>query len=491
MSSLSLTILILIVLGVGGVGLYNLWLMRRREPESHRRLLDEPNGRHEAEPTLNVADDFGDRLDPDPERRVAPNASGYLREEPVPVEDRVAASFEADADFGHRMAAATDSVRGSASNPPTDRRIDVQAWDDDVDRTDGGLAEESLTHSARIEAERLQQALGVRPAASATDEAGAGEVTDASADWPDTVGVSAAVPVTLDPPVEATDAPRVATQGDHPQVLPSRPRPEDRPVERFDCIVELFLGAEARGERILQATGGLWHVGSKPVLVRGGREQAFDEGSRTGDGFSPIVPEADYNLVQMAVLLANRHGPLTVDEYEAFAAQVQAVADAFGAIVDLPDTQVVIARARALDAELGALDAQVAINVELPRPLEPDDLPGLARRLNLHAQPRERYVRVDGQGHAIFSVGPGDLPNRILLILDVPRVARDGLPLREMVECAWKTAQSLEGRMIDDGGNPIDNALFERIESQVEMHYQALTAAGLTAGSSIARRVFT
>ncbi len=102
----------------------------------------------------------------------------------------------------------------------------------------------------------------------------------------------------------------------------------------------------------------------------------------------------------------------------------------------------------------------------------------------------DRFANVNEQGWLINTVELDREANRIVMILDVPTIPREQQPIRQMVECAWKFAQAFEGKMIDDSGRLIDNPLFERIESQLDIHYQALLAAGVPAGSDLARQVY-
>lgn len=288
----------------------------------------------------------------------------------------------------------------------------------------------------------------------------------------------------------AADAPATGehASGEHEaSTAPAADRQAEQPVSRlphdpFSCTVTLTPDNPVTGGRLAELIGPFSRVGAKPVTVLGDPA----DGSRAG----ALQASQRYRSVQFSLLLVNRHGPLNAMEYSEFVNRVQQVAEELDVLPDIPDMGGVLEQSRALDNEVGALDAQVAVNVVTEQAMNPGDLQLISQRLALTEQGNNRYVRMNKQRKPVFSVSLGDRPNQVVLLLDVPRIPRDGQPLREMVECAWKCAQAFEGRMVDDAGQPIDNALFERIERQLDTHYQALAAAGVPAGSPAALRVF-
>jgi len=251
---------------------------------------------------------------------------------------------------------------------------------------------------------------------------------------------------------------------------------------RFDCVVRLADLPGVSGSRLRQLTSDFARVGAKPVIVAGVNAQSND--------IEPLVANHEYSSLVLALLLVNRSGPVNPMEYSEFANRTQAIADELDVLADVPDMNTVLTRARELDEELATLDAQVAVNVETEEALNPGNLLLVSKRLDLTEQGNNRFVRTGEDRQPIFSVSLGDKPNRLVLLLDVPRVPATSQPIREMVECAWHCCQAFEGKMVDDSGRPIDNDLFERIERQLGTHYQALEAAGVSAGSEQARRVF-
>lgn len=265
----------------------------------------------------------------------------------------------------------------------------------------------------------------------------------------------------------------------------------DRQAANFVSTVNIELSAPTRGAELIARTRELTHAGTKPVRITAGNPPAPGQSViRT----EPINPDRDYALLRIEVLQVNRHGPLDGVEYSSFVAAVDAIGESLGVLVNPPDMNVVLIKSRVLDAEVASLDAQVAVNVETEDPIASEKFISLAEEIGLSKHDWNGqsgvYAANDDGGFPIYTAQLNAEATRIVLVLDVPAVPRELQPVRKMVEGAWAFAQALNGQMIDDNGRAIDNALFERIESQIETHYQALLAAGVPAGSDLARQVY-
>lgn len=288
---------------------------------------------------------------------------------------------------------------------------------------------------------------------------------------------------------------------------------------RTDCIVEFVLDAPVPGERILAIAQNLRRAGGKPVGIEGlpvaerlGAAPSADPPMTATSGADANAdPQADADAqaeqpppaawvplaagqrlgrVRIGVLLANRHGPLNAMEYSEFVGGVQALADQLGLLGDTPDMNAVLQRARALDERYAALDAQVGINVQVDAPLGLADLAGVAQACGCVERGNNRYARLTGGGEVLFSLSLSDLPDRLSLLLDVPRAPAAEEPWARMVECAMRCAEALGGRVVDDQGRPLPEAALARIGGQLADRQRSLADAGVEPGSPLALRVF-
>jgi hypothetical protein len=88
---------------------------------------------------------------------------------------------------------------------------------------------------------------------------------------------------------------------------------------------------------------------------------------------------------------------------------------------------------------------------------------------------------------------------KLSLTLDVPQVARGnsaattplGRPFDVMSDVAIRLCASMEAVILDEQGLAVDAAALERTASELETVYDRLDAAGLSAGSPLAKRLFS
>lgn len=274
---------------------------------------------------------------------------------------------------------------------------------------------------------------------------------------------------------------------------------------RADCIVEFVLDVPVTGERMIAIARGVRRAGGKPVGVEGlaqtdepnppAADGAQDTGAAAADAapavaWGPLIAWQRYDRVRIGVLLANRHGPLNAMEYSEFVTGVQTLADQLGLLGDTPDMNAVLQRARALDERFAVLDAQVGINIQVESPLGLADLVRVAQACGCVERGNNRYALLVPGGDVLFSMSLSDLPDRLSLLLDVPRAPAAEQPWDRMVECAMRCAEALGGRLVDDQGRDLTDAALARIGGQLAERQRSLAEAGVEPGSPLALRVF-
>jgi FtsZ-interacting cell division protein ZipA len=79
----------------------------------------------------------------------------------------------------------------------------------------------------------------------------------------------------------------------------------------------------------------------------------------------------------------------------------------------------------------------------------------------------------------------------ITLSLDVPQVPRADQPFARMCEAALALAGSMDGVIIDDNGNRIHAEAMDGIAAELEQLYDTLEQRDISAGSVLARRLFS
>ena len=278
---------------------------------------------------------------------------------------------------------------------------------------------------------------------------------------------------------------------------PTLPDLDDEPggPDAFcDAVFELQFAEPVGGEILGQSLVALERMGHRPlrhfaVTVEGAQRLR-------------VRPHESYRAVQLAVLLANRQGPLSEDEFSQLKAHAQALAERFDASLDAPEAKPVIERARALDSLCASLDSQVALTLlATERPWEAQDLSTAAEAAGFTGPENGVFVWLDPESQLVrFTLGRRDrrpvlgaqgLPlTELVLELDLPQAPPSLRPFSDLLGVAQQVAQALSARIVDDSGRDVQGGA-EPIDAQLLGHLAALEQHGFAAGSERARRLFS
>jgi hypothetical protein len=300
----------------------------------------------------------------------------------------------------------------------------------------------------------------------------------------------------MEPVLTETAAQTAARDDALPQATPRRASP------RLDALIEAIATLKPEtpltGEMVLAHLPHTRRAGSKPFMVEG-------LSAETGE-WEAIAPGAQYGELQAGVQMANRTGALNEIEYSEFVQKVQAIADAVGAMAELPDMLDVVARARELDAFAGENDAQLALTLQAR---------SAALSVGYIQQHAARHGFVAGAvpGRMVLpgaeegappmlvlgydsQAALADDPNRaavrnVTLSFDVAQTDPAQQPFNAWQAGAQAPAQAIDASLVDDQGRPLTEAGLASIGTELERLYAALAAHDLAAGSAAARRLFS
>ena len=266
----------------------------------------------------------------------------------------------------------------------------------------------------------------------------------------------------------------------------------------IDVVAALTLESEVSGDAILAAMPGTRRVGSKPFAIEA-------QHASSGEWESPR-PGQRYISLQAGVQLANRSGALNEIEFSEFVMKSQTLADALGAHPEFPEMRDEVLRARELDQFASGHDAQLGFTLRatqaawspgyvqqhaarlgfvagvLPgRMVLPGSEPGAAPLLSLMFDTQAALAE-DPEQSAL---------REISLLLDVAHVPRAEHPYGRMRQVASSLGQTMDGALTDDQGQPLRTEILDQIGTDLETLYEALDAHDLSAGSVLARRLFS
>lgn len=505
MNTLTVSIGLLVAATLIAVVLHGLWQSYRQRSAPQTRLAepspaDESMGRAEASSPADFRFDASDLNEPaaDPVAAMAAKTGepglAASPDAPLHPDARAEAGGGADPDGG----------RSPVSAGPVAVRHTGQ---DAADRLEPTLSSDPVIIDSA-----LGQGAGLPVAGAQAGAAGFAIETDADAGDAQGGGNGAERP---SPRVEPAVADRVA------DIAPARVAASQStgPVAagtgllsaRTDCIVELALPSPMPGQKLLQTVQTIRRFGSKPVLFEGllapevrpaptgepgepvlllndgGAVSAADPQQ---DNWVPLRADLFFRSLRMGVLLANRHGALNAMEFADFAETASRLAEHLGALVLIPDMTRTLEAARALDVECIKLDAQLGLNVDSLSALSAAHLSRLGRDLGLVERGSNRFVRLGRNDAVLFSMAQADRPNRLTLLLDVPRAPVDQQPWSALLQCAHDAMTAIQGHLVDDSGRPLNSRNLDTLSAELAKRYAMLDQSGLKAGSPLALRVF-
>ncbi len=265
----------------------------------------------------------------------------------------------------------------------------------------------------------------------------------------------------------------------------------------IDAIAPIQPEHVIPGEGALQVQPTTRRAGSKPFRIEG-----LNQASRQ---WEPLQAGSRYTAFQAGVQLANRVGALNEIEFSEFVAKVQVFSDAVNASVDLPDMLQEVARARELDQFASEHDAQLTFML---RARQAAWSPGYV----MQNAARLGFVPLSMPGRMALPSAAGGQPllvltydaqaamaedldqsaiRELLLSLDVPQVHRSEQPFTRLREAADGLCQAMDGVLCDQNGQPLPVSVVEPIAADLEHLYDQLDSRELSAGSMLARRLFS
>ncbi len=278
------------------------------------------------------------------------------------------------------------------------------------------------------------------------------------------------------------------------------PLPEKKP--RLDALIDVIapiaLEGPVSGDAALAALPSTRRVGSKPFAVEG-LNTASDqwEAPQTGQRYSQL---------QAGLQLANRSGALNDIEFSEFIIKTQGFCDAVSGTPDFPDMRREVARGRELDQFASDHDAQIGFVLRARRAAwSPSYVQQMAARLgfvtgstagrmvlpaSLAGAAPVLSLSFDTQAALADDLSQSAL-RELSLSLDVPQVDRSENAFARMREAAMTLARDMDGVLTDDNGVLLPTEAMDVIAAELAHLYDILDQRELSAGSVLARRLFS
>ncbi|MEN6584624.1 MAG: cell division protein ZipA C-terminal FtsZ-binding domain-containing protein [Sulfuricella sp.] len=225
------------------------------------------------------------------------------------------------------------------------------------------------------------------------------------------------------------------------------------------------------------------------------------------DGWEEIAqasPSAEFVKLAACIQLADRNGPLQLDEINAFCDMVQAVAANLYAVMDCPDKQAALAAAAELDQFCADVDVLIGVNVisKDGNPFAGTKLRGLAESAGMRLMPDGNFHYFDDKGAALFALGnleptPFSVEGMkhlsthgVTFIFDVPKAAGGVQAFNQMLLAARQFTVRLSALMVDDNRKELSDTGVDKIRQQLAVIYVTMEQHGIHPGGPQASRLF-
>ena len=266
----------------------------------------------------------------------------------------------------------------------------------------------------------------------------------------------------------------------------------------IDVMAPITLDGPISGEAALAALPATRRAGGKLFSIEG-----FNEASQRWE-----MPQAGqrYATFQAGVQLANRSGALNEIEYSEYVVKTQAFCESINGTPDFPEMLEEVARARELDQFASDHDAQLGFVL---RARHAAWSPGYVQQ----NAARQGFVTGAIAGRMVVPASMAGLPpvlglsfdtqaaladdpaqsaiREIAISLDVPQVDRNERAFDRMRDVALSLAASMDGVVTDDNGLALPSEAMDAIGAELEHLYDTLDQHDLSAGSPLARRLFS
>lgn len=207
--------------------------------------------------------------------------------------------------------------------------------------------------------------------------------------------------------------------------------------------------------------------------------------------------KANYTELRVALQLADRQGPLSQEQLNAFCMSVQQFADANDAFVTFPQRSGKLGAAKELDEFCAVVDVLIGLNIFAGgKPFAMEQVRALAENAGLVRGTDGNFVYRSDSGKTLFTLANHDetpfgmTSTGLTLLFDVPRVAGGMSVFDYLTEFSQSLAAALGAELVDDNGKAITETSLANIRKQLGAIYSKMDDRGIAAGSVAALRLF-
>lgn len=268
---------------------------------------------------------------------------------------------------------------------------------------------------------------------------------------------------------------------------------------RIDFIVAMELVEPVPVEQLFEPQKEVLARVTKPVIWVG-----FNERQREWEIIRPDSPHV-YRRLRIGLQLADRRGPLSETDLNIFVVAMHQLADELLAVADMSPHQGLIGQAVDIDQFCADVDLQIGVHlISKGTPFAGTKIRALAEAAGMVLGDDGFFTKRDDDGKELFKLqnyestlfSPDSIKSLtthgITFMLDVPHVDHGERVFFLMVDQARRFADALQGQLVDDNRQPLNEAQLDGIKREYVAKAQASMAQyGFPAGSPQALRLFS
>jgi len=290
----------------------------------------------------------------------------------------------------------------------------------------------------------------------------------------------------------------VADDDDEIPELPAGSVPGSLLDPRLEFIVAMELVDPVPASQIIHSQYEALRRVSKPV-----HWVTFNERNREWERIAPDS-EAPVRRLRVGLQLVDRMGPVSEADLANFTGAIHALADDLLAVADMPASRL-LDQAAEIDRFCAAVDLEIGVNlVSRSTPFSGTKIRALAEAAGMTLGDDGSFTRRDDFGRTQFTLQNFETTrfsadsirnvttHGLTFVLDVPRVDHGERVFQQMVELAKRFAETLQGTLVDDNRQPLNDVQLDHIRREFIGKPQATMASyGIPAGSAQALRLFS
>ena len=290
----------------------------------------------------------------------------------------------------------------------------------------------------------------------------------------------------------------VADDDDEIPELPAGSVPGSLLDPRLEFIVAMELVDPVPASQIIHSQYEALRRVSKPV-----HWVTFNERNREWERIAPDS-EAPVRRLRVGLQLVDRMGPVSEADLANFTGAIHALADDLLAVADMPASRL-LDQAAEIDRFCAAVDLEIGVNlVSRSTPCSGTKIRALAEAAGMTLGDDGSFTRRDDDGRTQFTLQNFETTrfsadsirnvttHGLTFVLDVPRVDHGERVFQQMVELAKRFAETLQGTLVDDNRQPLNDVQLDHIRREFIGKPQATMASyGIPAGSAQALRLFS